>query len=147
MAHTHVNDEINDLVIELHRSLAQYTAESWPWTSSRDQPIKEAVMDLVARQRQDVAKLVEFLRGRRHRIDFGIYPHAYTGYHYVSLNYLFSKLIEHQQKLVDLLEEAAGRFSDDPEAAKIVGEVAASQREGMVRLLSVTPPEPAATSA
>lgn len=141
MANTHVNDEINDLVIELHRSLAQYIGESWPWTSSDDEQIKDVVQDLVARQRRDVTRLVEFLRDRSHRVDFGIYPHAYTGYHYVSLSYLFSKLVEHQQKLVDLLERAANRFADDPQAAKIVNEVAASQREGMVQLLSIHPAE------
>lgn len=147
MASSPANSRLNDLLVELHRSLAQYTTEAGYWTNSRDGEVRGVVEELVARQSRDAAQIVELLRDRSHPIDFGVYPHAYTSLNFVALRFLMSELVEHQQELVDLFETAARQIDDDDEARELVRRVAASQREGLVRLLSVKPPATASISA
>ena len=141
------NRRLNDLLIELHRSLVQYTAEAWPWSQDENSDLQAAVLNIAERQRQDVGRLAKFLNNRRHRIDFGVYPHQYTSLHYVAIAYLQSQLIESQRSLTDLFESAVSLLDDDPEARELVAEIAASERQGLEKLAAVETPGGASATA
>jgi hypothetical protein len=106
------SDRLNDLLIDVGRSLLQYVGESWPWTSEDESDIHTAVERIVAEQRETVLQIAGLLDKRGHRITYGQYPSDYTSLHYVALDYLLDQLIAQQQdlagELAGVVEEAAG---------------------------------------
>jgi hypothetical protein len=130
---------LNDLLVALHRSLVQFATEVSPWASDADAALIAEVKDLAARQQEDVGRLVTLLNNREEAIDFGHYPHAFTSLHFVAVSFLSRRLLAEQRELVRRLESAVDELADDPEAQQLVQGIAASQREGLVRLLSVIP--------
>jgi hypothetical protein len=106
------SDRLNDLLIDVGRSLLQYVGESWPWTSEDEADVRIAVETMVAEQRDTVLQLAGLLDDRAHRIIYGQYPSEYTSLHYVALDYLLEQLARQQQDLAsdfaDAAEESAG---------------------------------------
>jgi hypothetical protein len=68
------SDRLNDLLIDVGRSLLQYVGESWPWTSEDEADVGTSVQRIVAEQRDTVLQLAELLDSRGHRIAYGQYP-------------------------------------------------------------------------
>ena len=124
---------LNDLLVDLGRSLLQYACEAWPWTASVDSGDMRATLErLGALQRESVAALAQLLDGERHPVDFGVYPDEYTSLHYVSLRYLLDQLIVNEQALVEECQSAATMLeleSGSP-AAELLKEV--TRRESAI---------------
>ena len=120
---------INELLIQMHRSLLQYSAESWPWASSADGSVQQQVMELAGQQEQAVKKMVDVLASRQYRIDFGVYPHAYTSLHFVSLEYFLGRLKESENALLSDLNAVSSQFTGDPEGAELAQSVIATQQQ------------------
>jgi hypothetical protein len=119
------NHLVNDLVIQMGRSLLQYVGESWPWTGADESGEKEVIDRLVAEQRRSVGRMVEMLARRGHIIDYGAYPTAYTSLHFVALDYLLDRLYEEQKGIAAETDRLAdyALAQVDPEATKILAEV------------------------
>jgi len=130
------NELVNDLLVELHRSLVQYAAEAWPWARSGDQKLAGTVQWLAKRQRDDASLIVELLNSRRHPVDLGMYPLEYGNLHYVDLEFLYAALVDNQTGIVNHLEAAAADVEIDPDAAAVLQQVAVSQRAGLEELHS-----------
>jgi hypothetical protein len=133
MADIHHNSILSDLLIEQSRCLLQYVGECWPWMAD-DETERGAVDEMVVRQRQGVARLVDLLNGRRQSIDFGTYPTEFTDLQYLALSHLLGLLVESQQALVNLLEHAAKDSAADVEAAAVIKEIHATECENLSRL-------------
>lgn len=134
------NSLLNDLLIELHRSLIQYVAEAWPWSTDRADDLKAAALNVAEHQREDVGQLAHLLRERGHYIDFGMYPHEYTSLHYVALEYLFAQIKAHQADLVQWIESLLPDLQDDPEAEQLVQQIVSTQRAALQKLSAVELP-------
>lgn len=131
------NHRLNDLLIDLGRSLLQYVGESWPWTSA-DEAAEQAQIDaLVAEQRESVRTLTELLAARGHLIDPGSYPTEYTSLHYVALDYLLSQLVEEQQELADECADVAAEGADDSQAAALLKQIAEQAGDHLQRLRQI----------
>lgn len=142
MSNSNANLLLNDLLIELHRSLLQYLAEAWPWISEESSDLKGAVLNAAEHQREDVGRIVHFLRERNHPVDFGMYPAEYTSLHYVSLEFLLTQIRDHQQSLVQWIEVLQGdrALQVDAPALMLVREIAASERTALDRIQKVELP-------
>jgi hypothetical protein len=141
MNHTLSNALLNDLLVELHRSLVQYAAESWLWSTEQAGELRGAVLSLAERQRQDAGMLVHFLMAREQIVDFGVYPAEFTRLHYVSLEYLYQRILESQRTLTEIFAAGAAQLhSTDPQAAELIMEIERSEREGLEKLTSVEVP-------
>lgn len=142
MSTSNANQLLNDLLIELHRSLLQYLAEAWPWISDDSRDLKAAVLNVVEHQREDVGKIVHLLNERRYPIDFGMYPAEYSSLHYVALEFALNRLQHHQRTLVNWIEglQSDPELQFDSQAQELVREIAASQRTGLERLEKVELP-------
>lgn len=119
---------LNELLVELHRSLLQYTSEAWPWSTTENESFKRTVLECAERQRRSVGLLAQFLRDRQWRIDFGMYPLEYTSLHYVAVEYLAQQLVSNQRELVEFIEAAAPGCVADYEALQLVQRIAADER-------------------
>lgn len=134
MARIQHNTKLNQLVVDLGRSLLQFVGEVSPWSPNNAGAAREAVARLVVSQRNHVERLTGLLVERRCRVEFGVYPAAFTDLHFLSLKSLLPRIIASQDALVAELDEAAHTCVDDPEAAAALGEVLAAQRAGTEEL-------------
>ena len=133
MAETEKNQELQDLLVYLTRSMLQYVGECWPWTGNHPEE-RQVIDELVARQRSEIAKLVDLLDARRQPIDFGSYPTEFTDLHYLALDHLLGELIEAEQALVETIEQISRDCAGDAEAETVVKEILAAERENLERL-------------
>lgn len=136
--------KLNDLLVDLGRSLLQYADESWPWSHA---PAHEReARALAARQREHVARLAELLAARGWSIDFGNYPTDYTDLHFLSLAFFLPRLADAQAALVAELDEAAHSCADDPEVVVLLKDVLTGEREIAAGLKSLAATEKSATT-
>lgn len=132
------NSKVNDLLVEIHRSLTQYAREAWTWSRENGSGgLRDAVSRAAHLQTADVQRLAKFLAGRGLRVDFGVYPHEYTSLHYVAIDYLASQLVENQRGLVRMLEGAWTELAGDDAAQALTAEVTQTQRQALADLSAV----------
>ena len=129
------NTLINGLLVEVHRSLLQYTAEAAPWSSDADEELLAQVMEFAAKQESSIEAIVNFLQSRKVLIDFGVYPQEYTSLHFVSLEYLLARLKESEQTLLSELKNALGDLVGDEEATSLV-QATVQQEQDILDFLS-----------
>ena len=134
MARIQHNAKLNQLVVDLGRSLLQFVGEVSPWAPASATATRDAVARLVGNQQRDVNRLTELLVQRGCPVDFGMYPADYTDLHFLSLKSLLPRVIASQEALVAELDEAAHICIDDPEAVTLLGEVLSAERAGTEEL-------------
>lgn len=137
MAEIQHNARLNGFVISLGRSLLQYADECWPWVGTSEADVQTAFRQLAALQRQEIAAISELLDQRRWTIDFGGYPTDFTDLHFVSLDFLLSRIVASEQAIVADLEDAVHACDDDPAAVDVLQEVLTTERKILERLKSV----------
>jgi hypothetical protein len=129
MAHVQHNAKLNQLLIDVGRSLLQYSGECSAWASKSQADIEQQFPKLVAEQQHHVEQLSDLLTERRWTIDFGGFPASFTDFHFLSLKYLLKQILNNQRAFLLELEEAAHTCVHDPEAAELIGEILASERQ------------------
>ena len=134
MARIQHNAKLNQLIVDLGRSLLQFVGEVSPWTPASAAATRDAVARIVSRQQSDVTRLTDLLVARGCPIDFGMYPPDFTDLHFLSLKSLLPRVIASQEALVAELDEAAHTCIDDPEAVTVLGEVLSAERAGTEEL-------------
>jgi hypothetical protein len=130
------NAKLNDLVIDLGRSLLQYAWEGSAWTA--DSMSAKRLEDCAMAQQADVGRLVNFLVDRGWPVDLGTYPTDFTDLQFLSLEYFLPKVRQNQQRLVDELDEAVHTCVDDPDAVALLRDIAASERRIAVDLSAIS---------
>ena len=120
------NAALNQLLIDLGRSLLQYVGESWPWTASTSSA-RQTVEKLVAQQQKSVAALAEMLSERAVPIDFGSYPTEYTDLQYLSLQFLLGELVRGGAEDVASVKSTIDECRSDAEAASLLEAILKSQ--------------------
>lgn len=128
------NERLNDLLIDVGRSLLQYTSECWPWVAGNEQPLQTALERMAAEQRDVVTALADLLAERGHAIDFGTYPTEYTSLHYVAADFLLTQLVGNQQDVLAECESVARATPSDDEARSLLDDIVVSERKHLDEL-------------
>jgi hypothetical protein len=144
MAHVQHNAKLNQLLVDVGRSLLQYVGECSSWSSSSQVAMEQEFPKIVDIQKEHVQQLVDLLMERGWSIDFGGFPASYTDLHFLSLKYLLKLIIESQKAVLAELDEASHTCVDDPEATALIGDILASERQITDRLKSLSAPTGAA---
>ena len=131
------SEQLNDLLINVGRSLLQYTSESWPWTAVGEEVTHETLDRLAAEQRDVVAALTNLLTDRGEVIDFGSYPTDYTSLHYVDVDYLLSQLVLNQQAIVDQCDSITRQSNDGDTDHSLLSDITLSERKHLEELESL----------
>lgn len=139
------NAKLNELVVDLGRSLLQYAAESSPWAKTG--ALADEMERLASRQRDSVARLVDLLVNRGWVVDFGVYPTDYGDLHFLAWNYFVPKLRASQEALVAELDEAVHTCVDDPEAVELLREILTEERSITAALDALVAPPATVTTA
>lgn len=128
--------KLNEILVDLGRSLLQYVSESSPWAA--DAARADSVQELAALQRSHVARIVELLNERRWPVDSGTYPTEYTDYHFLSLEYFLPRLEVSQAALVAELDEAVHTCVDDTVAVQLLTEILRGEQQILQSLQALT---------
>jgi hypothetical protein len=123
MHSTNTNLALNELVVILNRSLPMYLSHAAPWVAYGHQEAQQTLDLLVADARHYATRISELLVARRHTVDLGEFPMAFTSLHDVSLDFLIEHLIAHQKRDLYRIEAITNRLSGDPEARAVAHEV------------------------
>ncbi len=139
------NAKLNELVVDLGRSLLQYAAEVSPWAKTG--ALDNEMSRLAARQRDSVGRIVDLLVSRGWSVDFGVYPTDYGDLHFLSWNYFVPKLQQSQEALVTELDEAVHTCIDDAEAVAVLRDVLTKEQQVATALKALLAPSTAAITA
>lgn len=123
------NDRLNDLLIDIGRSLLQYTSECWPWAAVGEENTQATLNRMAAEQRDVVGALAHLLDQRGYAIDFGSYPTDYTSLHYVAVDFLLRQLIANQQQVLKECESLANGTAADDDAKSLLDDIVLSERK------------------
>jgi hypothetical protein len=136
------NELLNQVLIVMGRSLLQYSAQAWPWTSNGSSGPLAAVDGLIAEQSQRIGQLADLLDARRWTVDFGVFP-DYTDLHYLSLQYVLPHLVENQRSVVREIEAVLPQCVSDTEGCELLNEILQGERATLASLEELSRPHPA----
>ncbi len=127
---------LNRVLRDLSGCFLQYAADIWPWTSvgADGAKLKSVVDECVARQRQSIGLLSEYLAPRQARIEFGQFSADFTDLHYVSLQFLLKQLIARQTQIVESLNRAVTMLPSGDEAHELLATVRQNEQENWAAL-------------
>ena len=127
---------LNRMRRDLSGCFLQYAADIWPWTSvgADGVKLKSVVDECVARQRQSIGLLSEYLALRQTRIEFGRFSADFTDLHYVSLHFLLKHLISSQTLIVELLNRAVTMLPSGDESQAILVAVRQNEQDNLAAL-------------
>ena len=128
------NEQLNQVLIDLTRSLLQYVGECFPWSAADASTEQETINQAVVRQKVHISRLADLLDLRQTTIDFGTYPTEYTSLHYLALEHLLSQLADSEQNLIQELEQSIQICGDDTAAVEILERALADEHENLTVL-------------
>jgi len=128
---------LSDLLNRVRYSLLQYVGESWPWTGVDDQSRKDAFVGLVRRQQFSAERLASLLVDRRAVVSGSNYPRDCSELHFVTLDYAKARLLANTSDIVSSLKSATLQLSDDPEALRLVEQLASDEEQTLETLKSL----------
>ncbi len=91
------NAKLNQLLIDIGRSLLQYVGHCSSWSSRSQAGLEQEFAKLVEIQQQHVGQISALLTDRRWTIDFGGFPASFTDLHFLSLKYLLKLILKNQE--------------------------------------------------
>ncbi|NQV23391.1 MAG: hypothetical protein HQ518_03395 [Rhodopirellula sp.] len=120
---------LSDLLNRVRYSLLQYIGETWPWTGKAEQARRDAFTGLVRRQQFSAERLASLLLDRRAVVLGSNYPQDCSELHFVTLDYAKTRLIENESSVITALKAAASQLVDDPEALRLVEQLASDEEQ------------------
>jgi hypothetical protein len=116
------------ILLRESRSLLQYTAEAFPWTSVAGEPALAELRQLIRDEASAVAALGQYLVRRRVPLPYlGSFPSSFTTTNFIGLEYLLPRLVEVEQGLVRDLEGDPARITDADARRRVEGLLAAKR--------------------
>jgi hypothetical protein len=125
---------LSDLLNQVRYSLLQYIGETWPWTGEAEQARRDAFGGLVRRQQFSAERLASLLIDRRAIVPGANYPRDCSELHFVTIDYAKTRLIENASKVVAALKHATSELADDPEALRLVEQLASDEEQTLTGL-------------
>jgi hypothetical protein len=120
---------LNRVLIQLSRSFLQYVSESSPWVRYDAPGLATEIESMAARQRGDVAQIVDLLNDREYFVDFGTFPTEYTDQQFLGLDVLIGRLGRSQAKINSVIAGSLESLRDDSEAIELLSSVLQGEKE------------------
>ncbi|VAX39895.1 hypothetical protein MNBD_PLANCTO02-2296 [hydrothermal vent metagenome] len=134
MNHIQQNSLLNDVLVNLHRSLLQYMGECSPWVPVDESEKMEQVKELIRFQHSAVIQIEELLEFRRTPVDFGLYPVEYTDLQFLSLSYLLKESLLDAKADEKIILQAIEDSFDDVDAKSRLNQALEIQQEVIANL-------------
>ncbi len=127
---------LNRVLRELSGSFLQYVGEIWPWSSAGPDgdKLQATVNQCVARQRQSIKLLADYLVPRQDRVEMGQFSSTFTDLHFVSLQFLLKQLIASQTQIVESLSRAVTLLPVGDECRELLSAVRQNEQDNLASL-------------
>lgn len=127
---------LNRVQRDVSGSFLQYVGECWPWTSigADGDKLKSVVDQCVARQRESIQLMTEYLAPRQTRVEPGAFSADFTDLHYVSLKFLIKQLISAQFRVVEVIDRTKTMLPSGDEVLEILEVVGRNEHENLAAL-------------
>ena len=112
----------------LESSLAQYLANTRPWTRPGDEKSVAVLQQITREQSRDISRIVGVIEAAREPLPTSQFPMAFTDTHDLSIEYLVRELAAYQKQDVVSLEKCVAIAGTDVVAKSLVEEVLGSAR-------------------
>jgi hypothetical protein len=111
---------LQHLIRQEGRSLLQYVAEAFPWTTNANQAQLQDVAELVEEEKRMADDLTRFLQRHHGRAAFmGAYPISFTNLNFVSLDHLLPRLVKFEETRIAELTKDLDRILHEETRAKV----------------------------
>ena len=130
--------QLNNLLINIDKSLLQYAGEVSLWTAIDAEEEREVYHSLVARQKSNSGAILEIILNRRWELTQGTYPTAYTDLHFVAFDYLAAEIAKNEQMIVEIIKETKNAFSEDAEVSALLDRVLEDTLDNIQQLNKVS---------
>lgn len=132
----HTYATLRDVMRQESRSLLQYVADSYPWTTWERQDALRRLQNFIAEERAGAAAIGQYLLDHHLAPPYlGAFPTDFTTINYVSLDHLLPLLAEAQRSAIARLE-ADLRVIDDAGARALVLGILETKRRHLAALES-----------
>ena len=127
---------LNRVLRDVSSCFLQYVGDCWPWTAfgADGDKLRAVVNQCVARQRESIRLLTEYLAPRQRRVEPGPFSADFTDLHYVSMQFLIKQLVSTQTCLVDAVNRTVTTFPSGDEARDLLEVVARNEQENLAAL-------------
>jgi hypothetical protein len=136
---------LQEVVRRESRSLLQYLAESFPWTTPDKEAVVSAIQRMAAESRDVTVKITRLLR--RSQVDLpylGAFPMEFTTINFIGLDYALSRVVKDEGGMVEFLESQV-KTLEEGEAKDLVEELLAVKRRHLKELEAFAGQVPATT--
>jgi hypothetical protein len=137
---------LNRLLILHNRSLPMYLGYASPLLQEAGRAAKEALDQIVADHQATVDRLGEMIVDSGAGVSFGEFPLRFASLHDLTFEYILTKLIEHQKRLIAAISECAAQVRTAPTAQAVALE-ALGQAKAHLQSLEELAHRPAAAAA
>ncbi|MCX7421643.1 MAG: hypothetical protein NT013_19140 [Planctomycetia bacterium] len=129
---------LNRVLRDVSGCFLQYVGDCWPWTSiSTDgDQLKSIVDQCVARQRESIRLMTEYLAPRQARVESGAFTADFTDLHYVSLKFLIKQLISTQSRVVESVDRTKTMLPTGDSVLDILNLVSRNEHENLAAISS-----------
>ncbi|MEZ6131282.1 MAG: hypothetical protein R3C59_21615 [Planctomycetaceae bacterium] len=141
LSHEQVSDRLHRVLVSINRSLLQYASQCAPWTPVGEAGRLALIRSLAATQQESIQQLCDLLIERRDTIDWGAFPVEYTSYNFVSLDFLWPKIISDQTPLERLIEAVRDELRHETQVTPVLDDVVERERGVLAELTTNHPVE------
>lgn len=121
------------------RSLLQYLADAFPWTTREEGPALAEFAKIAAEERQHAADAAKFLQKRRITVPYlGSYPASFTTMNFVSLDYLVPRLVQYEAQAIIRLERDLPDIKD-ADGRQLLERALEAKRRHLAQLSALVP--------
>jgi hypothetical protein len=116
------------------RSLLQYLAESYPWTTEDKHAVVDRLQHLCAEERDAAGRIARYLT--RHHVPLpylGSYPMDFTTINFIGVDYALSRLLKATHLEIAMLEMELNQVSDS-EARELLEDLLAMKQNHLEEL-------------
>ena len=125
-----MNDALSRAFLRIYRSLGQYIKGAVPrFDVGHDQ-----ILDIIEQQERDAERLGRFIVDQWGTLFTGGYEDEFANLHFVNASRLLEEWVPLQERVVAGLVKDREDVDDDTEAAKLLDDIIAHERDSLTKL-------------
>ena len=128
---------LNRLSVAHTRSLSVYLQYAPPWMDRDAEEINLVLNQIVSDQEATVDRIGTMIQEAGEDVDPGEFPIEFAGLHELSLDYLLSRMVDGQRKIISVCEQAVSELAADALAQAVAQEAVGTAKAHLDTLLEL----------
>jgi hypothetical protein len=141
----HTQTLLQNILRRESRSVLQYVAEAYPWTTAAQSKTLTTLQEIIAAEKDAVARLGRFLLRQHIPLPYlSSFPSHFTTINFLALDYILPRLMVYERQSIADLERDLPSLKD-PAARAEVEKLLAMKRRHLPRMQELISPQPQAS--